>query len=86
MRTKLLFLALFALGLLSSAFGQTFGDISGEVRDTSGASVAGAQVTVVNIETNATRSAISNEAGIYSFPALPPGTYTLGWRRKVSKP
>jgi hypothetical protein len=77
MRTKLLFATLFALALLSSVFGQTFGDISGEVRDTSGASIGGAQVTVVNVETNATRSAVSNEAGLYSFPALPPGTYNL---------
>ena len=58
-------------------FGQTFGSISGETRDSSGAIVAGAAVTVVNSGTNATRTVATNEAGEYAFPSLPPGTYSV---------
>ncbi len=42
-------------------FGQTFGSISGETRDSSGAIVAGAAVTAVNAGTNATRTVATNE-------------------------
>jgi hypothetical protein len=66
----------------SAAFGQTFGSIGGETRDSSGAVVAGATVTVTNAGTNATRTVTSNDAGGYYFPSLPPGTYTV----KVEKP
>ena len=70
-----------ALGLclLASpiAFAQTFGSITGETRDVSGAVVAGVSVTAINEGTDATRTAVTNEAGIYSFPSLAPGNYTL---------
>ena len=59
------------------AFGQTLGSIGGETRDSSGAIVAGATVTAVNTGTNATRTLTTNDAGGYSFPSLPPGTYTV---------
>jgi hypothetical protein len=58
-------------------FGQTFGEITGEVRDSSGAIIGGAAITVTNVATNATRSATSNDAGVYSFPSIPPGIYNL---------
>src|SRR5688572_9941317 len=56
---------------------QTQGEITGVVRDTSGAVIPGATVTVINPSTNFTRTAITNEAGVYSFPALQPGRYNL---------
>ena len=34
-------------------------------------------MTAVNVGTNAARSVTTNEAGDYSFPSLPPGTYTV---------
>ena len=58
-------------------FGQTFGSISGETRDSSGAIVAGAAVTLVNSGTNATRTVATNEAGEYAFPSLPPSMYSV---------
>jgi hypothetical protein len=64
------------------AFGQTFGAIGGDTRDASGAAIAGATVTAVNIATNASRTVVSNEAGGYNFPSLPPGTYLV----RVEKP
>src|ERR1700752_5202761 len=59
------------------AFGQTLASIGGDVRDSSGATVSGAMVTAVNVGTNAARTAVTNEAGAYSFPSLPPGMYVV---------
>ena len=56
---------------------QTVGEITGEVKDSSGAVVSGATVTATNLSTNSARSAVSNDAGVYSFPALQPGIYNL---------
>ena len=50
MRIKLFGSALIALLLCLSAFGQTFGEISGAVRDSTGAAIPAAQVTVTNVE------------------------------------
>ena len=77
MKTRFVLLALVCLLLGLPSFGQTFGEITGEVRDTTGANVPGVTVTITNAATNAVRSATSNEAGVYSFPSLPPGIYNL---------
>lgn len=66
-------LLLFSIG----GYAQTLGEISGEVRDHTGANVAGAEVTITNTATNAKRSAVSNDAGVYSFPSLVPGIYDV---------
>ena len=39
--------------------------------------IAGATVSAVNPSTNIRRETISNEDGLYSLPALPPGVYNL---------
>ena len=71
MRQLLLALVLcLSAGVVSA---QTFGEITGEVKDQSGAIVPGAPVTATNTAANALRSTVTNEAGIYSFPALVPG-------------
>jgi hypothetical protein len=66
---------LLSLGLPLAA--QTMGEIVGEVQDASGAVVPGATVTVTNTGTNMVRTAVSNDAGIYSFPSLVPGMYRV---------
>src|SRR6202051_5107710 len=55
----------------------TTGEITGTVTDSTGAVVPGATVTVTNLTTNTRRSVQTNAAGVYSLPALPPGTYSL---------
>ena len=67
--------SVFLMSTALSLWAQTFGDISGEVRDASGAVVPAVAITLENVDTSATRTAISNEAGIYSFPSLSPGNY-----------
>src|SRR5215208_1300745 len=56
---------------------QTQGGISGRVTDTSGAAIPGADVTVTNTATSGMRNTTTNGEGVYAFPSLPPGTYTL---------
>ena len=63
--------------LAAPIYGQTFGEITGELRDVSGANIPGADVVITNADTGATRKAVSNESGVYSFPALAPGTYNI---------
>jgi hypothetical protein len=55
----------------------TGGDVTGTVRDQSGAVLPGVTVTVVNVATNVTRTAVSDDRGRYLVAALPPGTYHL---------
>lgn len=77
MRTKYVSLLclFFCLGL--SLFGQTFGDLSGEIRDSSGAAVAGAKITLTNSSTGANRDTMTSDSGTYAFPSLQPGIYTM---------
>jgi Carboxypeptidase regulatory-like domain len=70
-------MAVVCLFLCVPCFAQTLGTITGEVRDSSGAVVPGVTVTVVNKATNATRTASSNTSGLFDFPALQPGLYTV---------
>src|SRR5260370_36121461 len=58
-------------------FGQTFGEITGEVRDSQGAVIPGAEVSGTDVAQNVSRTTTTNDAGLYAFPALPPGTYNL---------
>src|SRR4051812_4937930 len=49
----------------------------GTVTDSSGGTVAGAQVTIVEMNTGVTRSASTNDSGNYEFPNLLPGVYQV---------
>src|SRR5258708_22318277 len=74
---RTLFVGFTWLLLCASGFAQTLGTITGEVKDSTGAVLPGVTVTVVNKGTNATRATSSNEVGLFDFPALPPGVYTV---------
>jgi hypothetical protein len=52
-------------------------DLSGIVLDPSKLAVSDAQLTIENAATSATRSAFSNQQGLYSVPALLPGRYNI---------
>jgi hypothetical protein len=53
------------------------GALGGRVTDQSGAVVPGAVVLVRNLATGVTLSAEANHAGLYRFPALMPGSYSI---------
>ena len=72
----------------SPSSAQTFGQITGQVTDASGAILVGASVTVTNTQTNAVREAQTNASGSYVFPTLLPGIYNVkvdlqGFQSKV---
>jgi hypothetical protein len=56
---------------------QTLGAITGEVSDSSGATLPDTQVTAVADQTGLVRTAKTNASGGYLFSNLPIGTYTL---------
>jgi Carboxypeptidase regulatory-like domain len=63
---------------LPSAFGQmNTAEIVGQVKDPSGASIAGATVTATQTATQQKFNAVTNEAGMYLLPQLPLGEYEL---------
>ena len=53
------------------------GTLLGNVRDESAAAVAGTTVTAVEVNTNISRTAVSNETGYYIFSNLKDGTYRV---------
>jgi hypothetical protein len=55
----------------------TSGDVAGVVRDSSGAVVAGATVTLRSSESGETRAVTTGDAGAYRFTFLKPGVYTV---------
>jgi len=53
------------------------GAIQGEVADESGAVIPNASVTVTEVATRFKSTTMTNASGVYSFPALNPGNYTV---------
>src|SRR6266849_2750255 len=79
---KFLFSFLFLVGTLTStgAYGQggATGAIGGAVVDTSGGSVAGAEVQIIETRTDSLARKVSTNAdGAFVAPLLPPGTYVV---------
>lgn len=72
------FLAALLLAGSMAAHGQIVGGtISGTVHDASGASLAGATVTVRQLETGATRTLTTAADGRFSAPSVPVGQYAV---------
>ena len=70
--------ACFCLALPAVARAQVVnGTLLGNVHDSSNAAIPGATVTATEINTNATRSAVTNETGNYILSNLRDGTYRL---------
>jgi hypothetical protein len=64
-----------------SASGQATAALNGVVRDSSGAAISKATVTLHNAETGTEREGLTNDSGLYVFVSVPPGEYVL----KVAK-
>ncbi|MGH9715243.1 MAG: TonB-dependent receptor domain-containing protein [Candidatus Acidiferrales bacterium] len=74
---QLVVMSVLFLGTCAGVFAQATSQISGTVKDVSGAVVAGAKVTVTQTETGVARTATSDASGVYSLPSLPLGPYRL---------
>src|ERR1700760_2020349 len=75
--TNVLLLLLTLLVASTTCFGQASGSITGIVSDPHGAIVPGANVTLLNVSTKETRSAVSGADGRYAFSLLIPGSYDV---------
>jgi hypothetical protein len=66
------------VSLAPTAAGQTStSQISGTVLDPTGAVVPGAEVTLLNEATGVSQKLTTTEAGVFAFPSIPVGTYTI---------
>src|SRR5207249_7428712 len=75
---KVLLACLLASAWLSAISAQTFqAQITGVVRDPSGAAIPNARVVATNIATRVAYSTESNGQGIYRLLALPPAQYKV---------
>lgn len=72
-----IFAAVIVLGGRVSLHAQVLSGINGTVTDASGASVAGASITITNVDTNVSKKAVATSAGTYYVTDLIPGTYTV---------
>ncbi|AXC10554.1 Oar protein [Acidisarcina polymorpha] len=68
------FAVLFSTGIVLA---QENAEITGTVTDSSGAVVPGATVTLTSPQTGANHTGTSNTSGLFDFPGLAIGTYTL---------
>lgn len=71
------FAVLLSLGAASTLSAQSTGTIRGTVADSSGAAIPSASVTATATSTGLKRVATTNESGIFVFPDLPIGAYSL---------
>jgi len=69
-------LTVFSIAVLATAQ-EDRGRISGIVADPTGAVIPNATVSLQNEATNVTVTTFSNSAGLYTFPLLVPGLYTV---------
>jgi len=72
-----LMICMTALCFSQLAYGQAIGSFSGTVTDKSGASIAGAAITVTSQGTGVARNAQTDETGHYIVNYLPVGMYTI---------
>src|SRR5258708_3604543 len=81
-RISLLLVAIVLVVLtVHSASAQATATLNGIVRDSSGAVIPQATVTLHNTDTSAERESLTNDSGLYVFVSVPPGEYVL----KVTK-
>jgi len=77
---RLLIWLLVAFGLVAGvpvAAQSGRGTLTGTVQDTNGAVIQGAAITLTETQTGSSYDSKSGPEGLFSFPELPPGTYTL---------
>src|SRR5690242_14525272 len=74
---QLVVLSVLFLGCCAGVFAQATSQISGTVKDATGAVVAGAEITVTQTDTGVSRRATSDASGVYALPSLPLGPYRM---------
>lgn len=77
----LLFCACLFIPSVGFAQNTNSGDVRGTVTDSTGAFISNAQVTVMNVDTNVTKSYVTNASGVYDTSSIVPGRYLLTFTR-----
>ena len=77
MRQLKVLVAFFVLFAINAAAQTTTGSMSGSVVDATGQVLPGTTVTIVHEQTGEERTGTTNEVGLFSFPGLMPGPYTV---------
>ena len=91
MRNLLAAIAALCLFVGTPALAQTSNStLGGSVADSTGALVPGVTITATNTETGIINTTLTNETGVYHFPSLQAGTYSLaaslpGFQTQVAK-
>ena len=76
-KLTLKFLWLFFLMVAPAAFAQFNAGVQGSVQDSTGASIAGATITLTNADNKVTQATQSDAGGVFRFASLGPGNYTV---------
>jgi hypothetical protein len=66
-----------AIGWISTAYGQTSGQIVGSLRDGSGAIIPFAFLSLTNLSTNVSQQTTTTSSGDFVFPIVPVGSYSI---------
>src|SRR5437763_10612528 len=74
---KILTALLLSILVSAAVWAQNTAQISGTVKDQTGAVLPGAEVTMTQTETGLKRTAVTDEAGSYVLSSLPVGPYRL---------
>ena len=76
-RLLLMLLSIAALTSPAAIAQQATANVTGVVKDQSGAIISNAQVELTNVNTGVVRKTATNSAGIYDFPSVVPGAYSM---------
>ena len=81
MRTSFIGLLLFVLAVAAAPLDaqRTTGEIIGKVSDDSGGVLPGVTVTLRSAAIAGEQTAVTSDTGVYRFPVLPPGSYSLDY-------
>ena len=74
---KLFLMFLFLFGAGASLHAQSTATLTGTVTDPAGSVVSNATITVINQDTNDKREVKTDKQGLFAFPNLVPGTYSV---------
>ena len=77
MLAALAIVSAFGLAPAAAQTGQTFGELVGKITDDEGGALPGVTVRLSGPAVMGAPTAVSNERGIYRFPGVNTGTYTL---------
>src|SRR6187401_1179925 len=84
--TPLVLACLFLIAPATAFAQETRGSIEGVVKDSTGGALPGVSVVAKHVATNSTVTAVTDATGVYRFPTVVPGLYTVSATLQGFKP